>query len=305
MNNPLIDLGSLAQPATVLIQKVCDAVGIVYEPMRIRRKAAADADAAELQALATIKVKKLELSALEERALHRLLRQESRKQENIESITAQAVEQLPSDAKPETLDEDWIAFLFANCSSVSEMQMQTVWARVLANEATAPKSFSRRTIQLLATMDQVDAQTFRSLAQFVWHLGAVPAALIYERRLPVYADAGLNFEALQRLEELGLISLTQSKIAEYSQGGYGTSGTAYYFGKVISFAFTQRTENSLPTGNVMLTRAGRELIGICDANRNDMFFQYVVDRWRSLGLNPCDVTDKYSEAASEEPSLPR
>ncbi len=46
----LINLGDLSKPATVLVEKVCNAVGIVYEPTRIRRKAHAEADAQQILA---------------------------------------------------------------------------------------------------------------------------------------------------------------------------------------------------------------------------------------------------------------
>lgn len=48
----LIDLGDLSKPATVLVEKVCNAVGILYEPRRIRQRAKAEADAARTTALA-------------------------------------------------------------------------------------------------------------------------------------------------------------------------------------------------------------------------------------------------------------
>jgi transposase len=103
----LINLGDLSKPSTVLIEKVCNAVGIIYEPTRIRRQARAEVDADKIKALARI-----ELSDLERRALERLVHQEARRQANIEQIIAQAASALPSDAKVETLDEDWIAHFF-------------------------------------------------------------------------------------------------------------------------------------------------------------------------------------------------
>src|ERR1700704_2211088 len=85
----LINLGDLSKPATVLVEKVCNAVGIIYEPTRIRRRAHADADAEKIKALAQV-----ELRDVERRALERLVHQEARKQENIEAITAQAASAL-------------------------------------------------------------------------------------------------------------------------------------------------------------------------------------------------------------------
>jgi hypothetical protein len=51
-----IDLGNLSKSATVLIKKVSDAVGILYEPRRIVKKAGAEAEAEKIKALASIKI---------------------------------------------------------------------------------------------------------------------------------------------------------------------------------------------------------------------------------------------------------
>ena len=42
----LINLSGLSKPATVLIEKISNAVGMVWEPRQIRRVAQAKADAA-------------------------------------------------------------------------------------------------------------------------------------------------------------------------------------------------------------------------------------------------------------------
>ncbi len=80
----LVDLGELSKPATVLVKKVCNAVGILYEPRRIRKRAEAEADAEKIKALAST-----ELNEIQQRAIDRLIHQEARRQENIEAITGQ------------------------------------------------------------------------------------------------------------------------------------------------------------------------------------------------------------------------
>jgi hypothetical protein len=157
----LINLGDLSKPATVLIEKVCNAVGILYEPTRARRMARAEADSEQMRALARI-----ELSQLEERALERLVHQEARKQENIESITEQAARALPPEAKPEQLDEDWIAHFFKQCDTVSDREMQGLWSKLLAGEAATPGTFSREQLtsfQPLISETQRSSRSFPSL----------------------------------------------------------------------------------------------------------------------------------------------
>ena len=171
-NSSLIDLGNLSKPATVLIEKVSDAVGGIAKPWQIRRVARAEADAEFIRTQT-----KIEISEIEQRALERLVREEGMKQENIERITAQAIPLLTADAKPEEIETDWVTHVFDKCRLVSDAEMQSVWARILAEEANQPRTFSKRTIDLVASLDKVDAELFTSFCTFVWMFGGVPRAV--------------------------------------------------------------------------------------------------------------------------------
>ncbi len=120
-SNSVINFGDLAKPATVLIEKVSNAVGVLYEPRRIRKKAEAEAEAEKIKALAGI-----ELNEIQQRGIERFVQQEARKQANVESITAQAASQLDASAKTENLEEDWIAHFFDKCDKVSDEDMQSL-----------------------------------------------------------------------------------------------------------------------------------------------------------------------------------
>lgn len=121
--NSIINLGGLAKPATVLIEKVSNAVGVLYESRRIIKRAEAEVEAEKIKALAGIK-----LNEIEQRGIKRFVHQEARKQNNIENITAKAVSAIPPDAKTEDLEEDWVAHFFDKCDKISDEQMQSLWS---------------------------------------------------------------------------------------------------------------------------------------------------------------------------------
>lgn len=52
--DPIMNIGELSKPATILIEKVSDAVGGLLKPWQIRRVAKAEADAEKIKALAEI-----------------------------------------------------------------------------------------------------------------------------------------------------------------------------------------------------------------------------------------------------------
>lgn len=88
-----LSLSGLSKPGTKLIEKVSDAIGVLYEPTKIRKKAKAEAEA-EADAKRTDLISKLELEGIEKRAVERFLKREAKRQENIENITIQAAQNL-------------------------------------------------------------------------------------------------------------------------------------------------------------------------------------------------------------------
>lgn len=266
--NSIINLGDLAKPATVLIEKVSNAVGVLYEPRRIRKKAEAEAEAEKIKALAGI-----ELSEIQQRGIERLVHQEARKQENIENITAKAAAELPPNAKTEELEEDWIAHFFDRCDKVSNEQMQSLWSRLLAGEATNPGTYSKRTIDFIATMDKSDADLFTNFCQFIWMIGG-ETPLIFDPQADVYTSQGINFSSLKHLDSIGLISF--ESVSGYSKLRLPKQALLFYYGLPTVAEFPKDQDNQMSVGHVLLTQAGRELVNICGSQRNQMFYEYAI-----------------------------
>jgi hypothetical protein len=267
----LINLGDLSKPATVLVEKVCGAVGVLFEPTRIKRQARAEAEADKIKALARI-----ELRDIEQRALERFLHQEARKQENIESITAQAAASLPHDAKVEGLEEDWIANFFEKCQSISDQEMQSLWSRLLAGEATAPGTYSKRTVDFVSTIDKKDAALFTKFCQFVWMIGT-PIPLIFDVEDDIYKSAGIHFSDLKHLDAIGLISF--ESVSGYIRKGFGKNAVIFYYGKPMLLEFANDANNQLQIGHALLTNTGAELVNICGSEPNEKVTEYVARKW--------------------------
>lgn len=274
--NSIINLGDLAKPATVLIEKVSNAVGVLYEPRRIRNKARAEAEAEKIKYLAT-----LELTELEQRSIERMIHQETRKQENIESITAQAASELPPNAKAESLDEDWVAHFFDKCDKVSDKQMQSLWANLLAGEATEPGTYSKRTIDLVASMDKKDALLFTDLCQFTWVIGE-PTIVIFDHENDIYKSRGINFSLLKHFDAIGLISF--EPLSGYARQGFGKQAVIAYFGLPTLIEFNKDSNNKIETGKAIFTQAGRELVNVCGAQRNQAFYEYSIEQFSKKNM---------------------
>lgn len=272
----LVEFGKLAKPATVLIEKISDATGVIYEPTRIRRKAKAEADASKTKALID-----LEIEEIQKRALNRLVTEEIKKQENIENITEKSFSSLDENAKPENIEDDWISNFFDKCKLISDDEMQTVWSQILAGEANQPGTFSKRTIELMSTIDKSDAILFNEFCKFCWYFGGYQP-LIIDYNNDIFKKYNIKFETLQHLSELGLISFNHlsgfNKIAKVETLDIG------YYGRILRIDF--KNSKTIKSGFVNLTKIGKDIAKVSQPNIEkiaikseeyiDEYYHYVV-----------------------------
>ena len=280
----LINLGELSKPATVLIEKVSEAVGGVFRPYQTRRMAGAEADAAITQAQAQIQI-----SDLQRRAMHRFLIEEGQKQENIESITQKALPNVASDAQPENIERDWITNFFDKGRVVSDEDMQILWSKVLAGEANKPGSYSKRTVNLLSSMDRAEADLFRSLCSFVWRLGTL-TPIIYDVLNPIYTNAGINFGSLQHLDLVGLINFNdltgfEKMLNSPHQGGGSLERSipASYCGTPYILNLP-REQTRFPIGKAVFTAPGSELALVAGSTPREDYRTYILDQWKNYNV---------------------
>jgi hypothetical protein len=266
--------GELTKPASILIEKVSSALGILYEPTNIRRKAKAEADANIIKSLATI-----EITEIEERAINRLVKQEARKQKNIEHITLEATSNLPSDADVENIQEDWIAHFFAQCENVSDVEMQSVWSKLLTGEATKPGTFSKRTIDFVSSLDKKDADLFTKFCKFVWQASEL-VPLIFNHDEEIYKRDGITFQNLLHLESIGLIkydTFSGFNITFDIQNDEQPGRIGYYT-RLLNIEFPTIGKHNIKVGTALLTKIGMELATICGSEPKQDFYDYCIKK---------------------------
>ncbi|HYN80035.1 MAG TPA: DUF2806 domain-containing protein [Gemmatimonadaceae bacterium] len=272
----LINLGDISKPATVLIERISDAIGGYFQPYQIRRIAKAEADAAKIEASAQI-----EVSELQRRALQRFLVEEARRQDNMEAITAKALPNVTEGADPAKVEDDWIANFFDKCRLISDDEMQNLWALVLAGEANAPGAYSKRTVDFLASLDKSDAELFTTLCRFAWQSDrSLP--LIYDTNDPIYLDAGITFANLSHLDDIGLLRF--QSVAGFQLRRQPRRIVLTYFDSLITLEFPKDEDNHVEIGQVYLSNVGRQLAPICNTTPVLAYLDYVLARWAAAGI---------------------
>ena len=274
----LVNVGELTKPATVLIKKISNAVGTLWEPKQIRRVAQAKADAAMTLARSGI-----EIGEVQRRAAQRFVEEETRNQQNMESIGTKAIPNLNPEAPTEDVEDDWITNFFDKCRTVSDDDMQDLWSRILAGEANSPGSFSRKTVNLVADLDKSSAELFVSLCRFGWRIGDGFWPLVLDFNEQIYKQHGIDLFSLGQLDSIGLVQIGDLGFVATNQPG---ETVATYCNRSVSLKFRNEAGNELKVGHVLLTPPGAQLSGIVEPKPIEGFFEFVYDRWERESLVP-------------------
>ena len=290
-SNSLINLGELSKPANTLIKKASNAVGGIFAPWQIKRVAKAEAEAALTKALTEFEIR---------RVANRWIEEEARHQKNMEDITVKAFPELNEDAKPDSIENDWLVNFFDKCRIVSDDEMQDLWSRVLAGEANNPGHYSKRTINSLSSLDKTEAELFTKLCGFVWMIEEDPVPLIFgksdysdifekvivfDRRFSpvknfenIYNKNNINFDNLIHLDSIGMIQFDGFKpVVKFN---ISEKLTTIYYGKSLIWEIPVSDGSRIGTyfGEARLTNIGKQLRSICKSEPVEGFYEYVKDR---------------------------
>jgi len=289
-NNSLINHGGVSKPLDTLIKKVSGGLGMLFEPHHIKRISKAKDDARIASAEADEHIADLREKSILRRAEHRLQYEEMQRQKNIENILAQAEPYLKNGTDASHMDDDWVTNFFDKARIISDEEMQSLWARILAGEANAPGSYSRRTVNLLGDLDKFDAELFAKLCGFLWRRdvdgdslsisNAIP--LVFDFKAKIYKSNGINFSSINHLESAGLINICNPPgyhlyDAEHVEMSYGDQ-------QFILVVPIYEGRHRLPFGRVRLTKSGKELVSICDRKPIEGFVEYVQEQWETYSV---------------------
>ncbi|MBQ4832933.1 TIGR03899 family protein [Pseudoalteromonas sp. MMG010] len=92
-----------------------------------------------------------------------------KRQQNIETILALAMEFCPDVASNKQPDADWVEHFISLCEDTANESMQILWAKILIGETLTPGTFSIKSLQTLKHMTQREADALQkcvSLSSF-------------------------------------------------------------------------------------------------------------------------------------------
>lgn len=227
VKNVLVDLGTLSQPITKLIEVVAQGTGNLYKPVGTVLQAYADRMANVIIAEGDEKI-----SEIRQRAATRVRHIEIERQKNLDAIIEKAHEALPEKVSETPVPKDWITHFFDAAQDVSDQEMQKIWARILAREVAAPGATAPRTLEFLKTMTRDEAEAFKAVLSVSlmdsggWYnfIDEQPANKLLEDK---YATA----DVVNHMQDIGILGsqilFLRTGPSEFSEFFYG--GVKYRF----------------------------------------------------------------------------
>jgi len=193
--------------------------------------------------------------ARHDRLNHRLVAEQMRRQQNIETIIAMAYRKAESGPEIQndaaSVHDDWMAHFLDFSGMIGDEDMQAVWADVLVRETAGPGQFSYGTLQKLSTLTPQQMDLCRRLVRL-----SFPTGLLFKLARPVDMDAfGLLSEHIEQLKNLDLLWKDDDLNVSFLAPSKGL--TLDFTGADLVF---RHPERELFTFHVYkLTDAGREL----------------------------------------------
>ena len=278
---------ALVSPIEKLLDIVHNAIGTAYKPIHTRKMA--DAKAYEIKQIASAICASIDIPTtynngnifqdstdfddLIKRTQNRLIFQEINKQKNIESVVDQAYQEL-EDQSPVTgtpLNTDWILRFFNSIQDVSNIDMQALWAKILAGEIKQPSTYSFRTLTILHDLSCEDAATFQKICNYVIAIDGNVILPAYDTLLEA---AEISDIELIRLSEYGLINApTQLYVGVPLENNDTVIARNDIYVIVGTYAGIDEYDLSIP--HYALTKVGCEIFTLFQSNiTNEYFFNF-------------------------------
>lgn len=279
----LINFDGLADVCNNLIDKLSCAVGWIAN-RETPNKTALDSYIKEIQASEYDSLTKAALISNAKKTIKEYINQH-----NIYEIATQSL--LPS-AKPENVDEDWLAQFMDKARLVSSSDFQILWGNILAEECNVPGSVPKALLHIMEQMDRSVAEGFMKLAAISvrWEdngiHGCCPVFFSNENR-EYYDGKGVNYELLVELQSMGLIETSIGLFSpSYTESFESTTSIQYFDQEYI----LPEGENRITMGDVIYTKAGQALcLAVQPEKIPDFLTEHCIPVWEK----------RYSEKKAE------
>ena len=255
-----------------LIDKISSVLDIIYDPFGLK-KGQRDFTNALFNKIANCE--DLNINIEERMAVINEYKLLLLKNKNRKNIVEKACENLKDNASPSSIDNSWLLNFWDKSGTITDVNLQEIWGKVLAQQANMPNSISKRLLHNLFLMSKNDADNFSILASFWFDDNKYNIAhpLVFIKNHPVaYKNWGLTTDILNELASFSLIE------TNYETGFAFESQREFFYKNYSITVKKEHFKEHFSVGNVRLTEDGQKLYKIIDKYKQEKILEYTIER---------------------------
>ena len=261
---------NLSESVKILIEKISNAVGILYDPLGIKRGKRAFVDSLYSNIINDNTLSWQEKAAIINECILVL-----KKSKNRSDIINKAIPLVNQNANPRGIDDSWILNFLDKSGTVSEEDMQIIWSRILAEEANEPNTVSKRLLHNLALMSKKDALNFINLSKFCFFdkKANLVHPIIFIKDFPrLYADWNITTKILNELDQFFLIETNYDNNFIFKERKE----------LIYTNCFIEVYSKKINVGNVRFTEDGQVLFQMIDKLNEYKILEFIISVWENL-----------------------
>lgn len=203
---------------------------------------------------------------------------EEKRKDNVQHIVIGADKEIISNRKNSTdiierneLDCSWCSRFLECCKDVSNEEVQEMFSKILAREATKPNSISLKTLDILKNLSPEDAKIFKKISNIVIH-----NCIFYNDKI---SQNFLSIEAMMQMIECGLLNPSENKTAQgllkfkrTDSKGNNYIPIGEYQGNVLLYRKHEKVVN-IPI--MKLSNSGFEIFQTLKPQRDSKYLSYL------------------------------
>lgn len=227
---------------------------------------------------------------IDTRTSNRLAYQETIRQQNIESVIANAAQELTTETPiPESKPEpEWVSRFVDISASISSDEMQQLWGKILAGEIKQPGSYSLRTLETLRNITKPEAEVFSKLANCI--ISANGDSFYINDNEHLIKTQGISFAQILSLKDAGLIH--ESSLAFLIKPSKTEPKTVMRCGGKVIFVERKTATAKAEIQINVLTKVGRELLKLTSSSCSDEYLKLICKKinQKDLIMSVADIT---------------
>lgn len=195
-------------------------------------------------------------------------------------VVTHAVNNLSPEAKPDSIDPDWLSTLFSYVRNCSNEYMQMIWGQLLASKANGNSDIPKKILHVFSCIEQEDIDTFCRLCSFTFdNLGTTNSCYPF-----IYIKDNPSFYNNNKIYRYHLASLHNLGLIEYDIHSHFVLPSKVPELKYDKFKIVLHSDSRIDYGNVRLTKAGRTLYQITISDKSRSFLDTCCKIWEQKNI---------------------